>query len=104
MTDKDYTAAAEWAERDMQLKDRSTTALRGAAAAQHGREALERALGGRPSIDPAARPGHHARKRQVRLPAEIDRQLAALATAQHRSASAVMRDALSDYLHTHPAH
>ncbi len=102
MTEPDYKAAAEWAEDDMVLPMNSTTALHGAAAAQHGRDALERALGGRPALDPAAVPGQHARKRQVRLPADVDRHLDALALAQHRSASAVLRDALNDYLHRHP--
>ncbi|WP_158550726.1 ribbon-helix-helix protein, CopG family [Geodermatophilus sp. TF02-6] len=102
-TEKDYQAAADWAEHQMQLRPDSITARRGAAAAQHGREALARALGGRPSIDPTAEPGEHARVRQVRLPGDLDRQLAAVAAAQHRSASAVMRDALADYLRAHPA-
>lgn len=34
-----------------------------AAAAAHGRRVLDRATGGRPSLDPAADPGQHARKR-----------------------------------------
>lgn len=101
--ERDYQAAADWAEREMRLRPDSPTARRGASAAQHGSEALARALGGRPSIDPTAGPGEHARKRQVRLPADVDRQLDALASAQHRSASAVLRDALTDYLRAHPA-
>lgn len=102
-TERDYQAAADWAEHEMQLQPDSATARRGVAAAKHGGEALARALGGRPSIDPAAKPGEHARTRQVRLPSELDQQLAAVAAAQHRSASAVMRDALNDYLRVHPA-
>lgn len=102
-TDKDYQAAADWAEHEMRLKPHSTTARRGAAAGEFGRELVERALAGRPSIDPGARPGEHARKRQVRLSADVDRQLDALASVQHRSASAIMRDALTDYLRSNPA-
>jgi len=102
-TKKDYQAAADWAEHEMKLKTNSASARRGAAAAEQGREILQRALAGRPSIDPAARPGQHARKRQVRLPADIDQQLEVLAATQHRSASAVLRDALGDYLRNHPA-
>lgn len=58
---------------------------------------------GRPSIDPAAAPGQHARNRQVRLAANIDQQLQALADRQQRTPSAVMRDAVAEYLHTHGA-
>lgn len=101
-TDKDKTAAA-WAEHDMTLRARSRTALRGAAAAEHGQAALARATGGRPSIDPTAKPGQHARNRQVRLPAEVDQQLQALAGRPQRTASAVLRDAVADHLRAHPS-
>ena len=70
--EKDYQAAADWAEHDMTLKPGTTTALRGEAAAAQGRAALERAQGGRPSIDPNAKPGQHSRTRQVRLPHDIN--------------------------------
>lgn len=93
--------AAAWAENDMTLPARSTTALRGAAAAAHGRAALERATGGRPSIDPEASPGQHARNRQVRLAADVDQRLQRLAEQQQRTPSAVMRDAVNDYLSQH---
>lgn len=95
---KDYRAAADWAEQEMTLTDSSATALRGEEAAAHGRRELERALGGRPSIDPAAAPGQHARVRQVRLPADVNRRLEQLAGSQHRRPSDVMRDALAEYL------
>ena len=100
-TEKDYPAAADWAEHEMTLKPHSRTARRGAVAADYGREVVERASGGRPSIDPNAGPGQHARKRQVRLSAEIDQRLTALALAQQRSASAIMREALTDYFDGH---
>lgn len=96
MTDNDE-ALADWAERDMTLSPRSKSALRGSAAAEHGRAAL----GGRPSIDPTAQPGEHARNRQVRLAADVDRRLQELADQQHRTASAVMRDAVAEYLSAH---
>ena len=48
MTEKDYDAAAEWAEHDMTLHRRSGTARRGADAAAFGRELVERSQGGRP--------------------------------------------------------
>lgn len=100
-TKRNDQAAADWAEHDMTLPARSKTALRGVAAAEHGRTALERACVGRPSIDPAAMPGQHARNRQVRLPASLDQQLRALADQQQRTPSAVVRDAVAEYLHAH---
>ena len=84
-SEKDYQKAAEWAEGDMTLKPASTAALRGEAATKFGRDLLERATGERPSIDPNARPGQHSTVRQVRLPAEVNEQLTALADAEHRS-------------------
>jgi len=95
---KDYQAAADWAEHDMTLKPNSTTTLRGEAAAEHGRAALERALGGRPSIDPSAKPGQHSRTRQVRLPNDINTKLDEVAAAQNRRPSEIMRAALAEYL------
>lgn len=100
--DHDYEAAADWAENKMTLKRNSGTALRGAAAAEHGRAALARATGGRPSIDPDAGVGQHSPRRQVRLATTVDRQLQVVAASQHRSVSAVLRDAVAEYLSTHP--
>lgn len=100
--EKDYRRAAEWAERDMTLKPSSTTALRGDAAATFGRDLL-RTTGGRPSIDPNARPGQHSPVREVRLPAEVNEQLADLARAGQRSPRDVIRAALADYIATHAA-
>ncbi len=102
-TDKDYSAAAQWAECDMTLPKSSRTALRGEQAAAYGRSVVERALGGRPSIDPESGPGQHARVRQVRLPGSMDDGLTTLAEQQHRTTSDVLRDALAEYLRTHTA-
>lgn len=102
-TKRNDQAVADWAEHDMTLPARSKTALHGAAAAEHGRAALERAGVGRPSIDPAAPAGQHARNRQVRLAANVDQQLRALADRQQRTPSAVMRDAVAEYLRAHDA-
>lgn len=102
-TEQDYAQAAQWAEDDMTIKSASTTALRGDDAAAFGRDLLERATGGRPPLDPHAAPGQHSPVRQVRLPAAINEQLAAVAAAEHRRPSDVIRTALSDYLTTHAA-
>ena len=72
MDEKHASELADWAEHEMILKPNSNTALRGQAAAEFGRATIERALAGRPSIDPHARPGQHSPVRQVRLPAEVN--------------------------------
>ena len=82
----------------MTLKPGNTTALHDEAAAAHGRAALERALGGRPSIDPSTKPGQHSRTRQVRLPHVINTKLDEVAAAQNRPPSEIMRAALAEYL------
>ena len=102
MDDEDARELADWAEHEMTLKPNSSTALRGAAAAEFGRATIERALG-RPSIDPHARSGQHSPVRQVRLPAGVNEQLAAVAAAEHRRPSDVIRSALADYLAKHDA-
>lgn len=102
-TEQDYDTAAEWAENDMTLTPGSTTAGRGTAAADLGRGLLERATGGRPALDPAAGPGHRSRVRQVRVTADLGAGLDAVARAQNRRVSDVMRDALTDYISTHRA-
>ncbi|MGQ0467662.1 MAG: ribbon-helix-helix protein, CopG family [Sporichthyaceae bacterium] len=96
--EQDYLQAADWAETDMALKPESRTALRGPAAAEHGRALLERATGGRPPLDPDAAPGQHSPVRQVRLPADLNEQLDAVAAAEHRRPSDVIRSALAEYL------
>jgi hypothetical protein len=103
MTEKDYDAAAEWAEHDMALPKKSRTALRGQDAAEFGRELVERSRGGRPSIDPDAGPGESSPVRQVRLPRRLDKDLVAFAEENQRNLSEVMRDAISEYLTSHKA-
>jgi Ribbon-helix-helix protein, copG family len=95
---KDYQTAADWAEHEMTLKPGSTTALRGDDAAKRGREVLVKALGGRPSIDPDAKPGQHARVRQVRVSTEVDARIEVLAADRHVKASDIIREALAAYL------
>jgi hypothetical protein len=103
MTEKDYDAAAEWAEHDMALPENSRSALRGEVAAEFGRDLIERSRGGRPSVDPDAGPGEKSPVRQVRLPRAVDNDLVALAASQHRNLSEVMREAIVEYLTTHRA-
>lgn len=95
--EKDYAAAAEWAEHEMVLSADSTTALRGEAAAAFGRDMVARAVG-RPALDPAAARGEHSPRRQVRLSQAVSDEVDHLAATQGRTAAEVMRDAIADYL------
>jgi len=52
---------------------------------------------GRPALDRPAGSGASP-KRQVRLPRELDAALTAAAAEEHRRPSAIIRDALSEYL------
>ncbi len=66
MDDKTATQLAGWAEHEMTIAPNSSTALRGAAAAQFGRATIEGALVGAPSID------------EPHVPAEPDAGIAAV--------------------------
>lgn len=111
-TEDEWNAAAEWAEQ-VELPEPARHALRGQEAAAYGRAMMEaalggaaeveRAIGGRPPLTPNAPVGHHARKRQVRLPTDLDAALDTRAAAEGRTASDILRAALTDYLTTHPA-
>lgn len=104
-------AAARWAEHEMTLPERSTTALREDAAAAHGRALLEAALGGPGEVEAAVRgrktlgsdrPAGRSPKRQATLPQELDqRGLAFIEAGGAQDYSALMRTALSEYLDHH---
>ncbi len=96
-TQKDYDALADWAENEMTLTERSSTATRGPAAAELGRDLLQRSAG-RPSLSGDARPGEHSPKRQVTLPKDISNGVDALAAREGRKAAEVMREAITEYV------
>lgn len=98
----DYDALSDWAENEMTLPTKSTTAKRGREAAAAGRALLDR-VGGRPSLDPDAEPGTESPVRQVRLPKPLDARINAIAEQQGRSRSAVLRDAVAEYADAHSA-
>lgn len=110
--EKRYARMAAEHERNPQPLD-PARALFGDEAAAAGRalleeclggpEALERALGGRPSLSPEAPRGHRSPVRSLRLPDELSRRLDAQAEAEGRRPSDVMRDALVEYLDGHRA-
>ena len=104
-------AAERWAEGEMTLPARSASALRGDAAAAHGRAMLEDALGGPEAVDAAVRgrktlgtdrPAGRSPKRQATLPEELDqRGLAFIEAGGAQDYSALMRTALAEYLDHH---
>lgn len=98
-SDKNFDELADWAEHDMALPNNSPTTVRGAGAADIGRELLERV--GRPALDPDAEPGTESPRRQVRLPRPLSNQVNELAERQGRKPAAVMRDAIAEYVRNH---
>ena len=59
-TEAEYEGMADWAENDMTFCTDAPGIVYGAEAAEAGRAAVARALGGLPSIDPDAKPGDRA--------------------------------------------
>lgn len=90
-----YRKLAEWAESD-DREIHPDRALHGRPAAEASRELLRQA-GGRPSIDPDPDASGAAPRRQVRLPRTLNTQLDNLAAERGRSASDLMRDAITAY-------
>ena len=56
---------------------------------------------GRPKLDPNDTTAGRSPRRQVRLPQAMNDDLDQLAAQQGRDASAVMREAIADYIDTH---
>jgi hypothetical protein len=102
-TEAEYREMATWAESEMDFDPDAPGVLYGEQAAQAGRDMIARALGGRPSIDPQAVPGQHAKNRTVRLPGALDAGLIAVAAQQNRRPSDVLRDAVTEYIAQHQA-
>ena len=100
-------ALAEWAETDINPNFDHPGVLHGTQAAAAGiadletamgRDALHRALGGRPPLDPATAPGEQSPVRGVRLPTSLNTRLDEVAAAQGRRPSDLIREALARYL------
>ncbi len=95
----DFTSAADWAENEMTLPSHSTSARRGKAASDFGRNLLARS-GGRPSLPEDQR---LAATVQVRLTAAEKRDLAELADRLGLKPSTLAREALHVYVAEHRA-
>jgi hypothetical protein len=95
-----YADLADWAETADIGPDAQITKASGPEA---GRSILEAALGSAEAVRRAVgKPSLSAKgtspSRSLRLPEEMDAQLVARAAAEHRKPSAIMRDALAQYL------
>ncbi|MGF4043859.1 ribbon-helix-helix protein, CopG family [Paenarthrobacter nitroguajacolicus] len=98
--DERYADLAEWAETADIGPDAHITKAKGPEA---GHSILEAALGSAAAVRRAVgKPSLSAKgtspSRSIRLPEEMDAQLLARAAAEHRKPSAIMRDALAEYL------
>ena len=95
-----YAELAEWAETADPGNDARITKAEGPGA---GQSILEAALGSAEAVKRAVgKPSLSAKgtspSRSLRLSREMDDQLLARAEAEHRRPSAIMRDALAEYL------
>ena len=95
-----YHALAEWAETADIGPDAKITKASGPGA---GAALLEAALGSPEAVKRAVGKPSLSRKgtspsRSVRLPEDMDAQLLARSKAEHRKPSAILRDALAEYL------
>ena len=100
---------AQWAESgELDPNFAGGKALHGAAAAAAGRalleaagvdvDAVERAVGGRPRLDPAAPRGARSPRVNVAIPETMDEVLKAKAKARGVRTSVLVREALARYL------
>jgi hypothetical protein len=94
---KDYEAAADWAEQDMVLPERSSTALHGEAAAAFGRDLVERSMG-RPPLPEDER---LSATQQVRLTSVEKAVFAELAKHQGMTPSALARQLVRQFVEVH---
>ncbi|GIG22066.1 hypothetical protein Cch01nite_27900 [Cellulomonas chitinilytica] len=94
---KDYEAAADWAERDMVLPERSSSALRAEAAAAFGRDLVERSMG-RPPLPEGER---LSATQQVRLTAVEKAVFAELAKHRGTTPSALARQLVRQFVEVH---
>lgn len=99
-TDEPHEALAAWAASEAaQIDPADPKILRGEGARAAGQEQLRRA--GRPPLGPTQGKGGHSPRRQVRLPDPLSMKVDEIAAQQHRSASAVMREAIELYVDQH---
>jgi len=109
----DYDALAAWAESDEAIgplgpnavvhrgetaRAASRALLEDAAETDDEREAVERAKGGRPRLDPTVKPGKNSPMWNIRVPETLDGAARARAAAEGKHLSTLIRDAVQAYL------
>ncbi|PFG33037.1 hypothetical protein [Sanguibacter antarcticus] len=113
----DYDALAAWAQSDEPTIQPGTKMIRGTAAdhdalramleagaeTEEEKALLARARRGRPSLDPTATPGTTSPMWRVRAPGPLDARARARAEAEERDLSALVRQAVEEYLTNHAA-
>lgn len=113
-TPTDYDALAAWAESDAPTVQPGTVTHRGPEARAAARAMLEAAAetpedhallarAGRPPLDPGAEPGTTSPHWNLRAPAPLDARARAQAEAEGRKLSALVRQAVDEYLTNHAA-
>ncbi len=100
-----YQQMADWAENELPLAQPSGTIHRGSEAAAHGRSVLleagmdpaelDRLIGGRPSLDPDAKPGKHSPHLNLRVTEALKQQLKDLADERKINSSDLVREILT---------
>lgn len=100
-----YQEMADWAENDLPNAPVSPTVRRGSDSAARGRAVLleagmdpaelDRLIGGRPSVDPEAKPGKQSPQINVRVSADLKKQIRALAEGRGIRPSDMTREVLT---------
>lgn len=104
-----YQQMADWAENELPQAKPGGTVRRGSEAAAHRRSVLleagldpaelDRLIGGRPSLDPAAKPGKHSPHLNLRVTEDLKQQLKDLAEERHINSSDLVREILTAGVH-----
>lgn len=104
-----YQQMADWAENELPQAKPGGTVRPGSEAAAHGRSVLmeagmdpaelDRLIGGRPSLDPSAKPGKHSPHLNLRATEDLKQQLKDLAEERHINSSDLVREILTAGVH-----
>ncbi|ALE93801.1 hypothetical protein AOC05_18175 [Arthrobacter alpinus] len=104
-----YQQMADWAENGLPQAKPSGIVRRGSEAAAHGRSILleagmdpaelDRLIGGRPNLDPDAKPGKHSPHLNLRVTEDLKQQLKDLAAERQINSSDLVREILTAGVH-----
>lgn len=104
-----YQQMADWAENELPQAKPAGRVRRGSEAAAHGRSVLleagmdpaelDRLIGGRPRLDPDAKPGKHSPHLNLRVTEDLKQQLKDLADERNINSSDLVREILIAGVH-----